>query len=223
MKISALILTAALGSMLASLGSSSKALASLKTAKGISLEEVLDQVTAGELSTLKKYKAQKGDLNAQNSAGITPLMQASATGRRNIAQYLLQQKVDLEIKNENGDTALAMAVGNNQDDIALDLIKAGAKLDVLTREDGSNLVFRAASANSEKALAVLLKKDPSQVNAPNKKGETALHEAARYGSVKTLKTLLKAGAKKDLKNQAGKTPLDLASDLKNTDAEKLLK
>jgi ankyrin repeat protein len=184
---------------------------------------VLESISAGDLSAVKKFKTQKGDLNVQNQAGITLLMQAVATGQKAIVQYLLQQKVKLETKNENGDTALMMAIGNDQDQLAVDLIKAGAKIDVLTKEEGSNLVYKAASVNSKKALALLLKKDLAQVNAANKKGDTALHEAARYGSVETIKTLLKAGAKKDLKNNEGKTPLDLATELKVTVAQKLLK
>lgn len=188
-----------------------------------SVTDVLDSISTGDLAKVKAYKARGGDLNAQDKTGVTPLMQAAATGQSETAKYLIQQKVNLEIKNENGDTALAMAIGNEHDELAVDLMKAGAKLDVISTDDGGNLVFRATSVNSEKALAYLLKKDPAQVKAKNKEGDTALHEAAKYGTAHTILALLKSGADRSAKNAAGKTPHDIARELKNAEAEKLLK
>jgi len=156
------------------------------------------------------------------SAKTNVLMDAVAKGEKDIVKSLLKQKTNLETTNDVGDTALAMAIGNEQDEIALILIKAGAEINVKSGEEQSPLVFMAASVNSTKALEYLVKKAPQQVNQKNTKGDTALHEAARYGTTKTLQTLLKAGAKRDVKNLEGKTPLDVATDYKNKDAMKLL-
>jgi ankyrin repeat protein len=164
----------------------------------------------------------KADLNVQDSHGLTRLMRAVANGQKKTVVYLLQQKVNLELKNEAGDTALAMAIGNEQDQIAVTLINAGAKIDVLGGENKNNLVFMAASVNSTKTLEILVKKAPEQINTKNKNGDTALHEAARFGSEKTIEVLLKAGAKKDLTNNEGKTPLEVARSIKNEIAVKLL-
>ncbi|MGZ3742719.1 MAG: ankyrin repeat domain-containing protein [Pseudobdellovibrionaceae bacterium] len=194
----------------------------LAQGKVFTLEQVLDAAASGRLVTLKKYKSKKGDLNAQDSHGLTPLMQAVATGQKKVVEYLLQQKVNLELKNENGDTALAMAIGNDQDQIALSLIKAGAKIDVLGGENRNNLVFMAASVNATRTLELLVQKDPGQINLKNKNGDTPLHEAARFGSERTLEILLKAGAKKDLTNNQGKTALDLAKSINNTVAIRIL-
>lgn len=194
----------------------------LAQGKALSLEQVLDAAGSGNLTALKKYKNKKGDLNAQDSHGLTPLMQAVATGQKKVVDYLLHQKVNLELKNETGDTALAMAIGNEQDPIAVSLIEAGAKTDVLGGENKNNLVFMAASVNATKTLQLLIKKAPDQINAKNKNGDTALHEAARFGSEKTLEILLKAGAKKDLGNNQGKTALDIARSINNEVAMKIL-
>jgi ankyrin repeat protein len=102
------------------------------------------------------------------------------------------------------------------------LIEAGAKTDVLGGENKNNLVFMAASVNATKTLQLLIKKAPDQINAKNKNGDTALHEAARFGSEKTLEILLKAGAKKDLGNNQGKTALDIARSINNEVAMKIL-
>ncbi len=184
-------------------------------AKNLAIEQIFDAAESGNIIALKKYQNTKGNLNAQDSHGLTLLMRAVASGQKNTVTYLLQQKVNLEFKNEIGDTALAMAIGNEQDQIAIALINAGAKINVLGGESKNNLVFMAASVNATKTLELLVKKAPSQINAKNKNGDTALHEAARFGSEKTLEILLKAGVKKDIINNEGKTPLDIAKSIKN--------
>jgi ankyrin repeat protein len=186
-------------------------------------EQALEAAAAGNVVTLKKFKTAKGDLNAQDTHGLTLLMQSVANGQKKAVDYLLTQKVNLELKNENGDTALAMALGNDQDQIAASLINAGAKTDVLGGEHKNTLMFIAASTNATKTLELLTKKAPEQINLKNQKGEAPLHEAARYGSEKTLQILLSAGADKALKNNEGKIPLDIANSIQNEAAAKLLK
>ncbi|MBC7370010.1 MAG: ankyrin repeat domain-containing protein [Bdellovibrionaceae bacterium] len=193
------------------------------SAFAVELKKAIEAAGHDKVAVLKQYKAEKKDLNAQDDHGINPLMQAAATGQKAAVQYLLSQKPNLELKNDADDTALAMAIGNEQDDIAVLLINAGAKIDVLSGDQKSTMAFLPASVNSEKALNLLVKKAPAQINTPNKKGDTAMHEAVRFGTPKTMQTLIKAGAKKDIKNAEGKTPLELAKSLKNEEAIQLLK
>ena len=54
------------------------------------------------------------------------------------------------------------------------------------------------------------KKAPSLIDALNKYKDSALHYAAEKGKIEAVKVLLKHGATIDLKNDDGKTPLDLA-------------
>jgi ankyrin repeat protein len=58
------------------------------------------------------------------------------------------------------------------------------------------------------ALAVSLGGD---VNAANKAGDTALHRAAAKGSNKLIEFLVERGARLDVENKRGKTPLAIAS------------
>ena len=50
----------------------------------------------------------------------------------------------------------------------------------------------------------------ADVNAKNKRGNTALHWAAGNGHVPAIEALLAAGAEPDVKNRNGNTPLDVA-------------
>ena len=56
----------------------------------------------------------------------------------------------------------------------------------------------------------------------NEKGEAALLYAALYGYSETVKTLIKAGASPCIKNNEGKSILQLAQDRENTEVVKIL-
>jgi ankyrin repeat protein len=53
-------------------------------------------------------------------------------------------------------------------------------------------------------------------------GNTALHVAVSEQQHELLKFLLKKGADTSIKNNSGKTPPDLAKDIKDKGAEKIL-
>ncbi|HMW02811.1 MAG TPA: ankyrin repeat domain-containing protein, partial [Acidobacteriota bacterium] len=50
----------------------------------------------------------------------------------------------------------------------------------------------------------------ADVNCPDNEGNTPLHFAAKGKNLKNVKILLDHGAKTNLKNKLGETPLDLA-------------
>src|SRR5579863_4736746 len=51
----------------------------------------------------------------------------------------------------------------------------------------------------------------SDVNAANDRGDTAMHAAAQRGADGIVQFLADHGAKLDLKNKSGRTPLDMAT------------
>jgi len=51
----------------------------------------------------------------------------------------------------------------------------------------------------------------ADVNASNQAGDTALHGAASHGYAAVMQLLTDHGARMDVKNKRGKTPLDLAT------------
>lgn len=67
----------------------------------------------------------------------------------------------------------------------------------------------AAKRKDAIAVAALLKQQVD-VNAPQMDGATALHWAAHWNDLETAKLLLKAGARVDVTNDYGVTPLSLA-------------
>jgi len=71
--------------------------------------------------------------------------------------------------------------------------------------------FREPSERNPLAAAKAMLESPLlDVNATTPAGDTALHRAAQAGNVPMIQALADRGAKLDLKNAAGFTPLDLA-------------
>ena len=111
---------------------------------------------------------------------------------------------------------------NDHYDVAQLLIKAKANVDItVAGEEGDTLFMRAAGSDLPTAK-IILAKNKKLLDKANLLGETALFQAARYGTVEEVQFLLKSGANKQLKNKKGQSPVDVAKEAKNSDALKVL-
>lgn len=184
-------------------------------------------IEAAKTNELSKAKSllnnSKTNINAQDSEGMTALMQAAIEGNVPMTKLLLSKKAQLELKNLVGDTALAVAVGNDQYDVARVLVKNGADADILMGDENKETLFMRSFSSDRNFALIILKKNPKVINKTDALGETALFDSARYGSAEDVKILLKKGASKKLINKAGKTALDAAKEANNSAAIKLLK
>ncbi len=122
-------------------------------------------------------------------AGATPLMRAAKNGDAAAMRLLLEFGADPELTSRNHTTALMMAAG------------LGRGLGVFAKD-------YATEAQMVEGLKVLLDRHVN-VNAQNDAGQTALHFAV-LSSDETVKLLAANGAKLDIKDKQGKTPLDFA-------------
>ena len=120
-------------------------------------------------------------------AGTTPFVRAAKTGDVAAMRLLLEHGADPKAATEQGVTALMAASGQGW------------------RYGDSQI--RAEDALEGVKLCVSLGLD---VNAANKKGETALHGAADRGADSIVRYLLSRGARADVKDEKGHTPLEVA-------------
>jgi len=86
--------------------------------------------------------------------------------------------------------------------------------------DGATPLHMAA--RSHKEVVELLIANGADVNAENKWGQTPLHYAANRGNKETAALLIAAGADVNAKGFSG-TPLDTATDFRNTEVADLLR
>ena len=86
-----------------------------------------------------------------DSLGRTPLIQAAASGRRNIANFLLSKRANLNATDFAGNSALMWSIMNKQKNTARYLLEAGADT-TLKREDGETAVT-LAKKSGDRSLA----------------------------------------------------------------------
>jgi len=106
---------------------------------------------------------------------------------------------------KNGKTAVHYACKYGLESMVEKLIERGATMDCVDNE-GDTVLHEAARENPE-LVTLLLKVDKELVNKVNQNGRTALHIASFYGAVEVVVTLLAAGARADLVDVWGDSPL----------------
>lgn len=138
--------------------------------------------------------ASGADVNARcNAQGMTPLMQAALHNDSVACRLLLNAGADPNLRDVNGMTALNYALigkdlPTNQLDAFRTLLPRGSRID--------------------------MRCTPPQGAAY--KGATPLHHAVLVNSLNDIWDLLRCGADTTAKDDAGRTPLDLARELNRT-------
>jgi ankyrin repeat protein len=121
--------------------------------------------------------------------GATPLMRASKNGDAAAMRLLLDNGADPELAQKNHTTALMLAAG------------LGRGLGVFAKD-------YATETQMLEGLQILLDRHVN-LDATNDAGQTAMHFAA-LSSDATVKLLAEHGAKLDIKDKQGRTPIDFA-------------
>jgi len=83
-------------------------------------------------------------------------------------------------------------------------------------------LFESVLNGDIQKIGTISKKESFDINQTNKKGETALHLAARYGEIKSCKALLKYGARVDIADHNNSYPIHEASWFGNVKTLKML-
>lgn len=181
--------------------------------------DVFQAAERADLATLRKEVTTSAQANAKSAAGETLLIKAADSGTLKAVEFLLSKGADVNAVDAAGNSALFYAVAGGREDIALLLIGKKADLKKIYGEKKENILFEAARLGAVKVIQAVAKKDKSLVNQTNVDGDTALIEAVRSSQSEAARALLKAGARVDAKNKAGKTAASFADPA--TDAKML--
>jgi quinoprotein dehydrogenase-associated probable ABC transporter substrate-binding protein len=185
---------------------------------------------ARDSATLKLLLELGANANTPDGSGMTPLMEAVYRDHVPSVDALLQHGASLTTKTPDGLTPLCVALNNRSFLAALALIKAGASPNV---QCGANrltpLMIVATHEKAEESgnvpvdggqylsdgvspleVGKQLVSKGANVNALGRGGVTALMIAAGYDNAPLIGLLMQAGAKADIRSDAGKTALDIA-------------
>jgi ankyrin repeat protein len=147
-----------------------------------------------QLKKIQPYrtKLDRGD-DTMLGTGTTPLLRAAKAGDAEAIQTLLAKGADPKIPNKTGISPLMAAAG------------LGTK-----EEDTTARTKTEAQAIASIKLFLDAGVD---VNAADNQGDTALHGAAQKGTDQVVQFLVDHGAKLDIKDKKGRSPLDAAMGL----------
>jgi ankyrin repeat protein len=156
-------------------------------------------------AALQAISTDLGPANSQYNQ-IT-LIESSRSGRSELASQLLERGADPDPKDGAGLSALTWAIRNGDTSLVRRLLLAGAKLAPAERDCGSDLHV-AADRDDPILIGLLLgAKSPVDARAPDLDQSTALHLACEGGHLRTVITLLEAGAHIEARDAQGFTPL----------------
>jgi cytohesin len=179
------------------------------------------------------------DVNIQNYRLDTSLHLAIRKGNRDLIRLLLARKdINTNIGDNELYTPLHLAVkGDNKEAVKL-LLSKGADINAEneSKDTPLHIAVRRVLKDPKNIDIVGLLLDPSalkdkpddqgrtaiDVNIANDQGNTPLHTAVSGGDEVLVKLLLDKGARKDISNLKGKTPMDFAITPSNQKIKELL-
>ena len=165
----------------------------------------------GNLDVLKLLKESGADIHVQNEMGDNSIMSASiGTGDCNTVRWLIEQRVDVNHCDKEGFTAVHNAAQQGNLDVLKLLKERGANIHVQC-EMGDNSIMSASIGTGDCNTVRWLIEQGVDVNHCDKKGWTAVHNAAKQGNLDVLKLLKESGADIHVQNEMGDNSIMSAS------------
>jgi ankyrin repeat protein len=185
----------------------------------LTAEKIIYATRFDDVSTIKKYADQQGDINlAEADRGETLLMISVRENSQRVFDYLLRHpKIQLDQRAKNGDTAMMLAAYLEQKETVQRLIDAGAQVN---QEGWTALHYAAVVGNLEIVKMLIERYAYIDAETPNK--TTPLMLAARRGEMNLVQYLITEGADISLKNMLGWTAYDFAVESERRDIAALL-
>jgi ankyrin repeat protein len=148
-------------------------------------------------------------LNAQDEAGMTPLLYALDFGQFELAQNLLGLGADPNLSDLRGTTALTISVVGGSLELVESLLESGANpnqnVDLI-----ETTVLMIATLEGQLPIVQTLIKAGANPNHQNQEGMTALMLAADMGEQQVVEYLTQNGAITTIRNNQGLSAQDYA-------------
>lgn len=155
--------------------------------------------------------------------GVTPLFSAAISGHDEGLDKLLENGADLKHLDNHKGNVLMRAADEDQADMVRRLIRLG--VDVTHQDFLDRTALHSAAINqSWNSLRVILEeaKEKIDVNCQGKDGGTPLHDVCSRLDPTGTEILVAAGARCDIRNKNGLTPVDIAKQWKGDSVLEIL-
>ena len=183
-------------------GTAGKPMAGALTANDIAL---LAASGKGDNAKVSELLGQGANVNVQNDAGSTPLIEAVYNNHIETVKLLLEKGADPNARKKDGATALGFA---KQYPPIVELLKSkGATIE---SNQGLDIALLDTAGKGDLAKAKELVEKGAYVNYHDKEGRAPIIEAAYNGRVEVVKFLLEKGADPNSRKNDGASALGFA-------------
>ena len=183
---------------------------------------VIGVVRKNSLATLEDLSSKTNlDLDAADTHGQTPLIEAARDGNLAILEWLLSKGVNASKASRRDDAPIFVAAYHDHTEAVWRLEAAGANLSSVDSH-GSNVLIAAAYHRNERQVRALLEKGVLDVNYHTPRGDTALAVAAARGAYEIVKILHQQGATGLPRGTRADTPLHRAARAKRIEVMRYL-
>ncbi len=159
------------------------------------------------------------NINAKDHSGRTPLHYAALNHREEMILLLLANGADINIQDDEKSTVMSYISFINDLSVLKAIIKFGGNIHETTDLTEDTVLHNFCASGKPNIVKFLLdigaKKDLQKLNF---RKESVLHKAVLSKSkekLDVLKILIENGADKNVKNEKGESPLELAEKLMN--------
>nr|XP_018668223.2 transient receptor potential cation channel subfamily A member 1 homolog isoform X2 [Ciona intestinalis] len=169
-------------------------------------------VQANSIDIVKLLMAEGGDVNARNSALVTPLFLACQHNCHIIVKHLLENGANVELKDSDFMSPLLIASRYGHLETLTWLLEHRADITETDKDDRTCLMW-AADEDRTDAIKLLMKSKKMRlmIEERDRYNNTALHLASMKGHTDTVKLLLDYRASADIKNDDDRTTLHMAA------------
>ena len=190
-------------------GDSSKSIALLQTSPELINAKLPNGVS---LLLLTAYHRSQDVLQQfLNQRSNLDFFEAAATGNKQLVVEMIAEDSDkVNQYSADGFTALGLASYFGQFDIVVVLLKAGADVNLVSKNGMQVSPLHAAVAHRNAPITKVLLEHGADANAKQQLGVTPLHSAAHHGDSEIVKLLLNHQADRLAQMDNGKKPVDLA-------------
>jgi ankyrin repeat protein len=177
-------------------------------------ERYLDSAAAGDLDGVRAALADGADKNAVDHEEATAILRAARGGHLDVVRALIAEGVDIDAQDQTCFNAFIHGCIFDDLELVQMMVEAGADLKRLTRMGGNGLTPAAEKGHLD-IVRYLLEYTRINVNLTNNLGWTALIETIILGDggpvrQQTVELLLAHGAKPNMADEWGVSPVELA-------------
>ena len=193
----------------------------------MTVSNIINLVQKNDLLSVEEALKNGADVNTTDSQKRSLLLLATIKKQKEMAALLVKYGADVNQQAENLDSPFLYAGATGQTELLKLFLSNGARFDVFNRYNGSALIPACERGHVE-TVQLLANTKNYPIDHVNRLGWTALMEAVILGDgsenyQQIVKILKEAGAKMDIPDNDGITPLHHAKSRGFVEIVKLLK